>query len=119
MPKGPFGVPRLTSIGPFVEEDIDKTLTAEDLILRPHSIRQYRPEEFRVVAANSGKPEAREVLRDVESGRFEPVLADFHKFFAHLDLDERKTWANGNPLLMQWVNTWAFLEDLIQFREFE
>lgn len=115
MPEGPLGFPRLTSIGPFTTEEIDRDLTADDLALRGHSIRNYKPEEFRVVARNSGKPEAREELRAVEGGRFNTLLKSYHEFFRALDPDERRTWANGNPLIMEWVNVWAFLEDLIEF----
>lgn len=118
MPEGPFGLPRFTSLGPFVEE-VDQDITAKELSLRSHSIRNYKPEEFRVAADNSGKKEASKELGVVESGRFKPMLKRSHRFFIALDKDEMEMWARNNPLLIRWMNVWAFLEDQRQFREFE
>lgn len=95
--------------------DVDPDLTPKDLDLRPFSIRNFEPEEFIVAAQNGGKAAARKSLRRVESGRFEPMLAEGHKFFRALDPDERRDFAEANPGLMKWLGVWGFLEDLITF----
>lgn len=119
MPEGPLGFPRFTSLGPFTRETVDPDLTVQELSLRSHSIRNFRPEEFRVAAANSGKTETRKALRAVEGGRLDPLLKNHHRFFRALDEDEQEMWSRGNPLIMEWMNVWAFLEDQMQFRGFE
>lgn len=92
--------------------------TARDLTMRGHSWRNYDPEEFLEAADMDGKVRAREELRAVESGRFYEFLKAGHKFFAPLDPDERREWAERNPDVMDWIGVWGYLEDLTTFPEY-
>lgn len=96
----------------------DDEIIQQNLIMRGHSIRNFEPHEIRQLAHNEGKQSAREVLRFIESGRFEPMLDATHKMFRALDPDERRAFAERNPGIMEWVNVWAFTEDLIEFDKF-
>lgn len=92
----------------------EKTTTRE-LSLRPHSWRSHEPEEYIEAAESDGKPDARAELSSVEGGRFVPMLKAGHKFFAALDPDERRDWADQNPEMMDWISVWGYLEDLTAF----
>lgn len=94
-----------------------------ELIRRGHSIRNFDPEEFRDLVDEyehipEGKAEARKALKFVESGRFYPMLQAAHKFFRHLDPDEQRDFARRNPGLIEWVNLYGYLEDLIQWKKY-
>lgn len=93
----------------------DDALTLRDIQKRGHSLRNFKPEDFRRVARTQNKHKARQALRFVEDGRFEPVLATTQRLFRALDADEREAFAVANPGLMEWVNVWGFLEDVGEF----
>jgi len=124
MPEGPFGLPRFTSIGPFVEQDLeipdDNQAALRDIQFRPHSIRNYDPREFRLLLdAGVERHELMKVIRSIEGERFDSMLDEAHRFFRALDEDERQGWARNNPGFMQWLNVWATLEEVQSFEEYE
>lgn len=95
-----------------------------DLTARPHSLRNYSPEEFRDEwhAAEPGsdrRTDIRLTLQRVEGGRFHAMLKAAHKMFATLDPDEKTAFANRNPRLVVWINTYGLVEHLSTFEEFE
>lgn len=93
-----------------------------DILAASHSYRNYEPEMFETAWENAdGRREearVRKSLRRVEDGRFRDMLKTTHKMFAALDKDERETFYARNPRLMRWVNVYADVEELIDFRDF-
>lgn len=126
-PKGPFGFPRMTSIGPMVEDSIrdkDPAELYQEMTLRPHSYRNYSPEEFHYLMDQEFDPvKVRELFSSIEGsrkgGRLENAVEKTYKFFGPLDEDERQFWSDRNPGMMEWLNVWARAQDLRQFREYE
>lgn len=115
MPEGPFGFPRLTSVGPFVEDDIDNPEEKlEEITSRTHSYRNYSPEEFIKLKGEVSGGELRGAMNAIEGGRFTPMLKKVHRFFIQLDGDEMHTFAERNPGLIEWVDAWAVAEDQIK-----
>ena len=129
----PEGDPFRRAVGRIiVEQDIDRaterdmyfpdnimSTTAQDLARRQHSLRHHHPIEYLIAVRNDGneKAGARQALRRMESGRFEPVLDKNHRMFRALDLDEMRAWSSKNPELLRWTAVWGFLEDLSYFRQ--
>jgi hypothetical protein len=113
MARGLLGAPRLTSAGPLVEEATSKRQLPQDVQFRPHSYREWSPEEF-LEWQNQGIPpaELRDEMRFIESGRMDNMLKALHKFWIPLDPDEKETFSQRNPGLMQWLEAWASLEGL-------
>lgn len=96
-----------------------------DLRTRGHSLRNYDPDEFYELYAEAVESEdyekirtLRGVLKFIESERFYPMLAATHKMFGALDPDERRSWADGNPELMEWTGVYGLVEDLTGFPEY-
>lgn len=111
MPEGPFGFPRLTNIGPFTNEE-DAEMLFMDLTTRPHSYREYNPDEFiSLIESDYDEQEVRTELKTIESGRFYNMLEAAHKFWWPLDEDEMEDFYNENPVLVRWIEVYARLED--------
>lgn len=112
MPEGPLGFPRLTSLGPLVEDKSPQEKMVE-LSLRPHSYRGYEPDEF-IRLLNSGveKRELRKELGAIEAGRFKDMLEEAYDFWIPLDLDEQETFYERNPDLVRWLEVYAATEEL-------
>lgn len=92
----------------------------QDITLRPHSYRNYNPYEFRALKeADYDLAELRTELRVIEDGRFAEMLKAVHKMFVPLDADEKEDFADRNPGVIVWMNTWAMLEHQAQFTEYE
>lgn len=112
MPEGPFGFPRLTSIGPFVDEYRNPAHLLKDIMKRPHSWRHYEPQEFQyLIDEEYKKSRVRQELRGIEAGRFHEYLENAHEFWWPLDVDEKVEFAEKNPRLVQWIEVYAQLED--------
>lgn len=93
-------------------------LTARDLVDRPHSWREFEPREFVAVADNQSKSKARRALKRVEAGRFYEALNETHRFFAALDADEKRDWADANPDMATWIGAWGYVNDQKTFEEY-
>lgn len=114
MPEGPFGFPRLTSVGPFVSEFGDPEELLDDIKRRPHSYRNYEPQEFiYLIEEGENIREIRPALRRIEDGRFHTMLEKAHRFWFPLDQDEMELYAERNPRLIQWLEVYAKLEEQI------
>lgn len=112
MPEGPFGFPRLTSIGPLVEDDPTPEELFRDITLKSHSWRNYEPDEFiQLLESDFPKDKIREELDVMESGRFNKMLESAYKFYIHLDLDEKKEFYRRNPDLVRWLEVYGRAED--------
>lgn len=113
MPEGPFGFPRLTSIGPLVEDDPSPDELFQDITWRPHSWRNYEPDEFiQLLESDYNKGEIRTELGVIESGRFKDMLKEAYNFFGPLDQDEKEEFYRRNPDLVRWLEVYARSEDL-------
>ena len=114
MPEGPFGLPRITTLGPLVEEKGPNEIMFE-IARRSHSYRNYDPREFIKILDSGEIPQhkVRQELRIIESRRFNDALAELHNFWFALDEDEMEMFAERNPGIIQWVEVWARAEDQI------
>lgn len=108
-------IDRLQEKGAF--QDIPE-VTAQDLFIRGQQYRNFDPVELVGVAFNEGLSEARDVLRFVESGRFEPFLDNTSDMFARLDRDEKETFTRRNPDLVQWMSAYNVTEELNPYGDF-
>lgn len=114
MPRGPLGFPRLTSLGPLVEEDRDPQELLEEIKFRAHSYRFYEPDEFiQLLESGVSKRELRSALKNIESGRFYDMLVEAHNFWWPLDVDEMETFRDRNEDLVRWIEVYARLEDQV------
>lgn len=127
MPRGPLGLKRATSLGPFVETDTNELPTnpptVQELKDRTHSWREYDPAEFEaLLLQGASSREINEALNSMErsrsGSRFTPMLDETHKFFRALDADERKEFWDKNPNLMRWTTIWAASQDLMTFPKY-
>lgn len=92
-------------------------VTAQELVLKPHSYRGFEPEMFLSAKEESGGREARAALQRVEGGRFEPFLASLSKFFDRLDRDEQILFTKRNPGIVLWIDAWQRLEEFAGYPE--
>jgi len=81
----------------------------EEIGARPHSYRNWDPDEIARIAFQEGEYTAREWLQYIEAGRFNEMLEAIHKMYVPLDADERETFWKRNPSVMVWVHVWAIL----------
>lgn len=81
-------------------------VTARDLGMRSHSYRNFSPGEFLDALEESERRDVLSALERVESGRFEPFLANGSKFFDKLDEDEQRLFARRNPEYVFWLTVW-------------
>jgi len=94
-------------------------VTIEDLTHRPHSYRNYDPQEF-VDALEAGEDSAglRSALNRIESARLEPLLENTSSMFARLDRDEQETFTRRNAGLVRWMSVYNRLNDFDPSVEF-
>lgn len=112
MPEGPFGFPRLTTVGPLVTEEKTDDELLNEIIAAGHSYRNYNPKAFiRLATTRKRKKRLRTQMSRMEGGRMNTMLKDIHRFFIQLDKDEMKTFADRNPGIIEWVDAWAEIED--------
>lgn len=103
---------------------IQRDKPEHDLTDRTHSYRNYRPQDFVEYPIEDGKfiadkyIDARKVFRRMESGRFHDMMDKTSRFFASLDPDEKRMWANRNPDMMEWIGTFGYIEELNTFEEY-
>lgn len=113
MPEGPLGFPRLTNIGPFVEEE-DADELFREITLSGHSYRNYEPEEFiKLIESDFDEQELRTELGAIEGGRLNRVLKQLHNFWFRLDEDEMEMFYNRNPDIVRWLEVWARLHSKV------
>lgn len=91
-------------------------VTAHDLGMRGHSYRNFSPQEFLDALEESERRDVLAALERVESGRFEPFLANGSKFFSKLDKDEKRLFARRNPEYVLWLTVWNQLSGLNPWR---
>ena len=96
---------------------IDLSLGMEDLMRRGHSYRNVRPAEVLVATERDGKRVMGEFWEFIESGRFEAVLEATHRFFAHLDEEEKEYFWTHNPDLMDWTSVWGYTKTRAPYRD--
>ncbi len=97
----------------------DKGGDVGEIRRRPHSYRNYSPDEFhRLIDETEDRGELIQLRKEfevIEAARFEDLLSTFHNFYWRLDKDERELFARRNPGMIEWVNVYARLDHLQQF----
>jgi len=63
--------------------------------------------------------EVRKGMARAESGRYEDMLDDAHKFFAALDRDERELFARRNPDMFKRIQEYGRIQELNKFTKVE
>jgi hypothetical protein len=99
-----------------VTEDTDIAQRIYDIKLeRSHSYRNYNPDELEKLYRQADRDqeiEIRNILKQIEGGRFHDLLTQFHRQMSALDQDERKKMATRNPGLTKWQKTYAVIEEV-------
>jgi len=72
-----------------------------------HSYRNFNPVEVANLIYRTDRATGRAVLDYIESGRFEPALAETTNMVVAMDLDEIRDFWRGSPEWARWCSVWA------------